>query len=884
MLIDGHSMAFRAFYALPAENFSTTGGQHTNAVYGFLTMFTSLLVDESPDLIAVAFDVSRTTFRTQLYPEYKAQREATPPEFKGQVELIKQVLEAMGVTWVEKAEYEADDIIATLATQASAAGMDTHIVTGDRDSFQLVGDLVTVLYPNRGVSSLIHYTPDQVKKKYGLTPAQYPDFAALRGDPSDNLPKIPGVGEKTAAKWIIQYGSLSQLLERADEVSGKVGENLRAHLDQVKLNRELTQMVRDVELPVSVDELTRHDPDVTRIAVLFDSLQFGGNLRGKVLRALGVADGAREDRQPEVSVTVSRDSVATWLAGRTGGVAVAVDGNGTPAGGDCTFLGLVDEHYEAIGVDLSDLEDTDRQALAHWLASEQPKYFHHAKEAIHKLAGRGLALGGITHDTMIASYLLMPGQRTYALPDVYQRHLQKQLSMADGEEQPSQGQLSLLDATADTVIRRLITEAAAVIELVPRLSEELAAIDGYELYTDMEVALVPVLAQMESVGIAVDVAALTRQRDDFVALVAREEDLAREVAGDRSLNLSSPKQLQKVLFDTLDMPKTKRTKTGYSTAAKEIEALAKTHPHPFLDHLLAHREYAKMKTTLDGLLRAVGADGRIHTTFNQTIASTGRLSSTEPNLQNIPVRTPAGRDIRAAFVVGGDYDCLLTADYSQIEMRVMAHLSEDAGLIQAYRDGEDLHNYVGSQVFTVPIDEVTPELRRRVKAMSYGLAYGLSAFGLAAQLDIPQAEAQTIMDAYFERFGGVKQYLASVVTRARQDGYTATLFGRRRYLPELNSDNRIARDNAERAALNAPIQGTAADIIKVAMLRVDRALTGLQSRVLLQVHDELVVEVAAGELDAVQEIVEREMNGAISLRVPLEVSTGHGATWDAAAH
>ena len=889
LLVDGHSMAFRAFFALPAENFSTTGGQYTNAVYGFLTMFSSLLVDEAPDLVAVAFDVSRKTFRNELFPDYKAQREATPPEFKGQVELIKQVLEAMGITWVEKPEYEADDIIATLATQAEKAGIATAIATGDRDSFQLVDDMVTVLYPNRGVSSLIRYTPAQVEKKYGLTPTQYPDFAALRGDPSDNLPKIPGVGEKTAAKWIIQYGSLDNLVEHADEVTGKVGENLRNHLDQVRLNREVTEMIRDVELSVGVGDLAPADADVTAIAELFDSLQFGVNLRGKVLAARGAETPPPEEATAvEVTVAESDVSLAQWLGQRSGGVAVALDGDGVPAAGDCSFMGLVDESYHGIGIELAELTERDQVALSSWLASDQPKFFNDAKTAVHKLAGRGLTLGGIVHDTMIASYLLKPGQRTYALGDVYQRHLQKQLRVSEDSSVDS-GQLALLDAdgtsqSAEAVLDGLITEAAAIIELVPQLCSELTAIDGYELYADMEVALVPVLAQMEEVGIAVDKQKLEGQRDQFIDMVAREEEAAREIAGNPALNLSSPKQLQTVLFETLNMPKTKKTKTGYSTAAKEIENLAKTHPHPFLDHLLAHREYAKMKTTLDGLIRAVGADGRIHTTFNQTIASTGRLSSTEPNLQNIPVRTPAGREIRAAFVVGEGYECLLTADYSQIEMRVMAHASEDAGLIQAYKDGEDLHNYVGSQVFNVPIDEVTPQLRRRVKAMSYGLAYGLSAFGLAAQLDIPQAEAQDIMDSYFERFGNVKRYLETVVSQARRDGYTATLFGRRRYLPELSSDNRVARDNAERAALNAPIQGTAADIIKVAMLRVDRALTGCQSRVLLQVHDELVVEVAPGELDQVTEAITREMDGAITLRVPLEVSTGSGPTWDAAAH
>ena len=487
------------------------------------------------------------------------------------------------------------------------------------------------------------------------------------------------------------------------------------------------------------------------------------------------------------------------------------------------------------------------------------------------LAGRGITLRGIAHDTAIAAYLLRPGQRSYALADVYQRHLHKSLATSDD-------QVSLLDDTS------LIDQAAAVMELAEALTRQLQEIDSFELYTDMELPLSAILARMEATGIAVDLDTLHEQLDVFTNHVDQELADARSIAGDDKLNLNSPKQLQTVLFETLELPKTKKTKTGYSTAAKEIEQLAAKHPHPFLDHLLAHREYQKLKSTLEGLIKTVQPDGRIHTTFNQTVASTGRLSSAEPNLQNIPVRTEAGRRIRSGFVVGEGYETLLTADYSQIEMRVMAHLSEDPGLIEAYREGEDLHNYVGSKVFDVPVEEVTPELRRRVKAMSYGLVYGLSAYGLSQQLSIPAGEAKKIMESYFERFGGVQRYLAEVVDKARRDGYTATVFGRRRYLPELNSDNRMARENAERAALNAPIQGTAADIIKVAMLRVDNALAGFKSRVLLQVHDELVVEVAPGELADVRATVEREMDSAINLLVPLEVSTGEGHSWDAAAH
>lgn len=869
LLIDGHSMAFRAFYALPAENFSTSGGQYTNAVYGFLSMLANIVEEEKPEAIAVAFDVGRKTFRTQLYPDYKAQREAAPEEFKGQVEVIGEILKTLGITTLSRENYEADDIVATLATEAT--GYDTYIVTGDRDYLQLVNESTTVLYPMRGVSTLHRFTPQAVEEKYGLTPAQYPDFAALRGDPSDNLPSVPKVGQKTATKWILEYGSLDGLIEHAEEIKGVAGKNFRDRLEQVAMNRKLTQMITDMDLEVGPDDLAFKGARVSEVSAKFDNLEFGGNLRERILHAIPNDGGtAAQSAEDAIEVKLVDESLSQWLPGRSN-VAVYVQGDGRPAQGDATALALVDSEFNGIQVELGELSAEDDKVLAQWLESEEPKYFHGAKAAYHMLAGRGVEVRGIAHDTAIAAYLLRPGQRTYGLGDVYQRHLQKTLPTASD-------QLSLLDNTG------LVDQAAAIMELSAELTLQLQAIDSFELYTDLELPLVSILARMEATGIAVDVDTLETQRDAFIEQVAEQERAARELAGDESLNLNSPKQLQAVLFGTFDLPKTKKTKTGYSTAAKEIEQLAVDHPHPFLDHLLAHREYQKMKTTLEGLIKTVQPDGRIHTTFNQTVASTGRLSSTDPNLQNIPVRTEAGRQIRSAFVVGKGFDTLLTADYSQIEMRVMAHLSQDPGLIEAYREGEDLHNYVGSKVFDVPVTEVTPELRRRVKAMSYGLVYGLSAFGLSQQLGIPAREAKQIMENYFERFGGVKKYLDEVVVKARKDGYTSTVFGRRRYLPELNSDNRVARENAERAALNAPIQGTAADIIKIAMIRVDRAFEGLRSRVLLQVHDELVVEVASGEREKVKEILEREMDSAITLDVPLEVSTGLGENWDEAAH
>lgn len=877
MLIDGHSMAFRAFYALPTEKFTTSTGQATNAIYGFLSMLATLLHDEQPTHVAVAFDVGRTTFRTEMFPDYKAQRDETPPEFISQIPILKNLLAALGITTIEKPNYEADDIIATLATTAQPLGFETLIVTGDRDSLQLVNNTTTVLYPMKGVSVMHRFTPQAVQDKYGLTPEQYPDFAALRGDPSDNLPSVPKVGEKTATKWIVQYGNLTNLLNNADTIKGVVGTNLRERIDQVKLNRQLTEMVKNLDLTHTPPELKLQPVNTETLTEDFNNLEFGTTLRTKILKARGVTVDTTAT-PPQTPTTVDTISVAKWLKQHpTEAMAVHITGRGTPATGDAESFAIIDQNHHAIAGNFADLNPKDDKALADYLQSTQPKFLHDAKTTYHMLAGRGITLGGIAHDTALAAYLLNPGQRTYDLKTTYQRHLHRTLEITET------GQLSLLDITNTNT---LITAAAAILELAATLPTKLATINELELYLDLELPLTTILAEMEATGIAVDIPTLEEQLDTFTNLVTQEETAARTIAGDPNLLLTSPKQLQVVLFETLGLPKTKKIKTGYSTAAKEIETLAANHPHEFLNHLLAHREYQKMKTTLEGLIKAVGDDGRIHTTFQQTMTSTGRLSSTDPNLQNIPIRTPAGKKIRSAFTVGTNYETLLTADYSQIEMRVMAHLSNDPGLITAYNNGEDLHNYVGAKVFDVPPSGVTPELRRKVKALSYGLVYGLSAFGLSQQLNIPAGEAKQIMENYFHRFGGVKHYLDTVVTQARKDGYTATLFDRRRYLPELTSTNRATRENAERAALNAPIQGTAADIIKIAMLRIHHELkkTNAKSRVLLQVHDELVVEIAPGELTTVKKLIEHEMDNAITLKVPLEVSTGHGSNWDTAAH
>ena len=891
MLLDGHSLAYRAFFALPVENFTTATGQHTNAVYGFTSMLINLLRDEEPTHIAAAFDVSRKTFRSEMYPEYKAQRSKSPDEFNGQVDLTKEVLDALGVSVLAIEGYEADDIIATLATRAREDGYKVLIVTGDRDSLQLVDASTTVLYPRKGVSDLTRFTPEEVEKKYGLTPTQYPDYAALRGDPSDNLPGIPGVGEKTASKWIREYGSLAALVDHVDEVKGKVGDALRAHLASVQTNRQLTELVRDMQLPTSPDDLAMVGWDRDRIHQLFDDLEFRV-LRDRLFSTLSSVEPEAEAGFDLDGAVLGAGEVAGWLTehARTGRVGLAVTAPHVVVGADPTGVAIAAADGTSAYVDVTALNPEDEAALGDWFADPSaPKAVHEAKWAVHALRSRGWKLDGVTSDTSLAAYLVRPGQRTFNLDDLALRYLRRELR-ADGG--PGDGQMSLLDDDSDgRVAEQHMLEARAVQDLADTLDTELDRIDSKPLLTEMELPLSFVLADAEAAGIAVDVdhfGALERMFADRIRAAA---EAAYEVIGEQ-INLGSPKQLQTILFDKLDMPKTKKTKTGYTTDADALQSLYEKTEHPFLAHLLEHRDATRLKVTVDGLLKSVADDGRIHTTFNQTIAATGRLSSTEPNLQNIPVRTEAGREIRRGFIVGADtatgvpYDCLMTADYSQIEMRIMAHLSEDAGLIEAFNTGEDLHNFVGSRAFGVPIDEVTTEMRHRVKAMSYGLAYGLSAFGLAAQLKISRDEAKEQMEAYFARFGGVRDYLHDVVAEARRNEYTATLFGRRRYLPDLNSDNWQRRQSAERMALNAPIQGTAADIIKVAMINVHKRLAaeGLTSRTLLQVHDELVIEVASGEREAVEAVVREEMGNAITLSVPLEVSVGFGRSWDDAAH
>jgi DNA polymerase-1 len=887
LLLDGHSLAYRAFYALPAENFSTTTGQTTNAIYGFTSMLANTLRDEAPTHLAVAFDVSRKTWRFEEFPEYKATRGATPDEFRSQVELIGELLDAMRIRRFAVAGFEADDVIATLAGQAEADGFEVLIVTGDRDAFQLVSDHVTVLYPTKGVSELTRYTPAKVEERYGLTPRQYPDFAALRGDPSDNLPGIPGVGEKTAAKWIVQFGSFDALVARVEEVKGKAGQNLRDHLESVKLNRRLTELVRDVPLEVGVAALEREPYDRAALDVVLDALEFRHpNFRERVYAAdPGAARAEAVPVGPGVAVegrVLAAGEVSGWLEEHAGGpLGMATVDAWALGAGTVTEVALATGGGPAAWFDPAHLAPQDEKAFAEWLADpERPKVLHDAKSAMRVLAEHGWSVAGVVMDTALAAYLIKPGRRSFALDALTVEYLGRELEHAEDDG----GQLAFgVEDGAEA--EKLMAHARAVLDLGEAFGERLAGDGAVELLRDVELPVSELLARMERAGIAADREWLERMERQFAAAVQQAVGEAHRAVG-HEFNLGSPKQLQEVFFGELGLPKTKKTKTGYTTDADALAWLAAQTDHELPVIMLRHREQARLRSTVEGLIKTIAPDGRIHTTFNQTVAATGRLSSTDPNLQNIPVRTDEGRAIRRGFVVGDGYESLMTADYSQIELRVMAHLSEDEGLITAFTSGEDLHTTVGSRVFNVSKDAVDAEMRRKIKAMSYGLAYGLSAFGLSQQLGIGADEARALMDGYFERFGGVRDYLHRVVEEARVIGYTETLLGRRRYLPDLTSDNRQRREMAERMALNAPIQGTAADIVKLAMLRVDAALAAakLRSRTLLQVHDEIVLEVAPGEREQVEELVRREMSTAYPLRAPLDVSIGVGRDWESAAH
>ena len=890
-------MAFRAFYALPADNFVTATGQHTNAVYGFVSMLTRLLQTERPTHVAVAFDVSRHSFRTEEYPEYKGTRDATPEEFKGQVELIREVLDAMGIVSLSREGFEADDILATLAYRAGHEGVTVLVVSGDRDSFQTVTDNVTVLYPGASPGDLRRMTPAAVEAKYGVPPQRYPEIAAIVGETSDNLPGVPGVGPKTAAQWINKYGGLDNLLARADEIGGKRGAALREHMDDVIRNRRLNRLLTDMDLEVGPADLARRPTNLAAVDRLFDSLEFA-HLRAKVREVSGIGmrdrpiveavESSASEAQIEVHLADASCDITAWTSARAP-LALLIEGDVRPTRGDVSRLVLAGTN-DALVVDTAELSPAQERAVADVLAQASSLIVHDAKGTRHALAARGWTLGEVGFDTMLAAYLAHPDQRSHKLEDVVSRVLGLVLE----EETRAADALFDMDeigagpSAAQVRAGRL---AAALHPLAHKLRATLDERGETSLLVDMEMPLSILLEEMETIGIAADADVL----DGLSTELGKAVDAAREgawMAAGREVNLSSPKQLQEILFDHFGLPKTKKTKTGYTTNADALADLwAKTEErggagHDFLGFLLTHRDRIKLKQMVDSLSATIASDSRIHSTFSQVAAATGRLASSDPNLQNIPARSADGMRIRGAFVAGQGYESLMSADYSQIEMRLMAHLSGDEALIEAFNSGEDLHRTMASMVFGTPVADVTGEERSRIKATSYGLAYGLSSYGLAAQLGIPVPEAAALRERYFERFGKVRDYLEGLVTQARADGYTQTMFGRRRYLPDLRSTNRQRREMAERAALNAPIQGSAADVVKIAMLDVASALSeaGLASRLLVQIHDELLLEVAPGEEKAVEELVRAKMASPVTLSVPLDVAVGIGASWQLAAH
>jgi DNA polymerase-1 len=878
LLIDGHSLAFRAFYALSPDSFRIPSGQHTNAVHGFISMMLNILQNEKPTHLAVAFDLSRASFRTEEYPEYKGTRGETPPEFNGQTELLVEALEAMGIVTLTKVNYEADDIIASLADQGSAAGYRVLIVSGDRDTFQLIQDDVTILYPVKGVMNLNRMTDEAVVEKYGIHAKQYPDLAALVGETSDNLPGVPGVGPKTAAKWLVQYGNLNGVLAAANDIPGKVGESLREHQGLAVRNRRLNHLVRDLDIGYTFDAFTLKPVEEEKVRETFAKLHFRSLLE-RVLKARGTT-GSKSQAESPVA-----DEVETP-------VQIAKNLPTLPKDGSLN-LRSVSNSKNAIGVVLRFAEEGSKELLEVGLATDDsrisisgkdltddlfeilnstvPKIVHDSKNAERSLIGLGKAISVITDDPMLASYIDNPLRKGYSIESLVEEYLGVSLAIPTdeiGSEQPNASEL-----------------AWYLVHLNQALHQRLTETKQNTVYQDIELPSSHTLARMETAGITLDVKTLDTMISDLDSEIGAIANACYEIIG-KEINLASPKQLQTVLFEDLGMKGTSKVKTGFSTNAEALMTLFEQTEHPFLEKLLQHRELTKIRQIVETILKSVAGDGRIHTSYVQTGTSTGRLSSENPNLQNIPIRSERGRKIRDSFVVGKGYDQLLTADYSQIEMRILAHLSGDAGLIEAFKSGEDLHKFVGSRIYGVKPDEVTSAMRSKVKAMSYGLVYGLSEYGLAKQLRISNSDAKQLMADYFERFGGVKRYLAQVVDEAKLDGFTKTTYGRRRPFDDLNSKIFAIKENARRAALNAPIQGTAADIMKLAMINVDKALVkaGVKSRILLQVHDELVLEIAKGELEQVKAIVIREMAGASKLDVPLEVNVGVGKSWGEAAH
>jgi DNA polymerase-1 len=892
LLIDGHSLAFRAFYALSPDSFKTPDGQHTNAVHGFISMLLNILQAEKPTHLGVAFDLSRSSFRTEEYPEYKGTRGETPPEFNGQTELLREALAAMNIKTITRENYEADDILASLADQSGEKGFNVFVVSGDRDTFQLISESTTILYPVKGVLNLARMDDAAVLEKYGIHAKQYPDLAALVGETSDNLPGIPGVGPKTAAKWLQAHGNLEGVLAAAGDITGKVGESLREHRELAVRNRRLNHLVRDLDFDFTQDDLLLGGVDETQVREVFAKLHFK-SLTERVLRARGVNPGsapaaeskkafddAFADEAPAAaaktyapielpaSEATTLAGAKTWLLEQKGTVGL----NFELTEGGVTSIGLATETIRKYAPVASNTELL--ATLGSWLTDAScVKAIYGAKDLTKSLLDFGIELNGVDYDALLLAYLLNPIRRGFEIDDVALEHLGLSVTRSD----PNQ---LVAEDTTDASLNAWLS-----LVLAERLYAEANDEDQIRVYAEVELPTNSALARMEHLGVAVDVPKLEALFDRLSTEVAEIAQKAYAIIG-REINLASPKQLQIVLFDELGMTGTKQVKTGFSTNAAALNELFEQTQHPFLERLLEHREATKIRQIVETMLKSVGADGRIHTNYVQTGTSTGRLSSESPNLQNIPIKSERGREIRDAFIVGQGYETLLTADYSQIEMRIMAHLSEDEGIIEAFNTGEDLHRFVGARIFGVEPSEVTPAMRSKVKAMSYGLVYGLSEYGLAKQLRIANAEAKQLMADYFARFGGVRRYLASVVDEAKTLGYTKTVYGRRRPFDDLNSKLFQVRENARRAALNAPIQGTAADIMKLAMTRIDASMieANLKSRMLLQVHDELVFEVAAGELEPLRNIVVKEMSDVVELSVPLEVQIGIGRSWDEAAH
>ncbi|MDU3916394.1 MAG: DNA polymerase I [Bifidobacterium longum] len=941
LVVDGHSLAFRAFFALPVDNFSTSSGQATNAVWGFATMLAQVIDAENPDHLGVAFDVKGGTFRNEMLPQYKGTREAAPEELLTQLPLIQRMLTALGVTYIEKPGFEGDDVIATLATMGDKAGYHTLVLSGDRDAFQLVDDNVTVLYPGHHFKDLKHMTPQSIIDKYKVTPAQYPDLAALRGETADNIPGVPGVGDGFAAKWINQFGSLDGICEHADEIGGKKGESLRANIDQVKLNRKVNALVRDVDLGVDIEDLTFGTVDVAQIDALFKELEFGPRTKSRVLKTFNTGakasntSGAGESTNneqneqdssldlnlPEPTSITAPEQFDEWVKahrvevkvpGEIADFTVSDYGDGSQRHAICgdavghawTVAAWGDERpgratAQAIAVATATsaaivplpITDTLRAQLARFLKSEHSRTIVHGyKELLHLLGAVDLDLDLPMFDTKLAGYLAQPDFHADSLKQAAEHFLDIHFTET---EQPSQGTLDFDDDQVEEDpnehrLRDLAIIRSLAVTLGPIIDER----EQCWLMRAIELPVSRVLHGMEHTGAKVDSVRLVSMRDQFAAEARQAQEMAWEYAG-TEINLQSPKQLQKVLFEDMGLKPTKRTKSGsYTTNAAALQDLYvksvdNERANGFLGALLRHREINKLKQIVQTLIDATNtSDERIHTTFEQTVAATGRLSSVDPNLQNIPNRNAAGREIRGVFVPGEGYEALMSCDYSQVELRIMADLSDDEALIEAFRSGADFHKYVASMVYKLPVDQITGDQRSHVKAMSYGLAYGLSTYGLAQQLKIAPREAEALKNRYFDTFGKVHDYLESLVANAREKGYTETIFGRRRYFPALHSTNRVAREAAERAALNAPIQGSAADIMKIAMIRAEQTLAEahVKSRIILQIHDELVVEIAPGEGDQVTELVRNAMEHAVDLAVPLDVSCGIGSDWQLAAH